>query len=336
MKKPFVFVLILFFSVVVVSVISSLLLYNNTDEVLDKPKIIKEKSVTYERVDKDAPQINVYDTDRNRVIKMDMEEYLYGVLSSEMPSTFNEEALKSQAIAARTYVIYKIENNIKTGHKGADICTNSSHCQAYTSYENLKRNKGDSWIKSDYLKIKKAVDETKGQILVYEDKAILPLYFSTSAGRTENSKDIFSTNYPYLISVESPYEEKSPRYISDYSIEKIKFINIIKNYYPRLNLSLSNLNKKIYIESRTEGGSVKFMRVGNIDMSGIKIRKIFNLNSANFSIKFSGNKIKFNVKGYGHGVGMSQYGANYMAQDGYKYDDILKHYYKGVKIVNKI
>lgn len=332
MKKPFVFVLILFFSVVVVSVISSLLLYNNTDEVLDKPKIIKEKSVTYEKVDKDAPQINVYDTDRNRVIKMDMEEYLYGVLSSEMPSTFNEEALKSQAIAARTYVIYKIENNIKTGHKGADICTNSSHCQAYTSYENLKRNKGDSWIKSDYLKIKKAVDETKGQILVYEDKAILPLYFSTSAGRTENSKDIFSTNYPYLISVESPYEEKSPRYISDYSIEKIKFINIIKNYYPRLNLSLSNLNKKIYIESRTEGGSVKFMRVGNIDISGIKIRKIFNLNSANFSIKFSGNKIKFNVKGYGHGVGMSQWGAEGMAQRGYKYYEILFHYFTNTNI----
>ena len=113
-----------------------------------------------------------------------------------MPSTFDEEALKAQAVAARTYVIYKIENNIKSGHKGADICTNSSHCQAYTSYENLKNIKGKDWMDSDYVKVKKAIDETKGQILTYNDKAILPLYFSTSGIYITLSAD-FSTSLLY-------------------------------------------------------------------------------------------------------------------------------------------
>ena len=106
-----------------------------------------------------------------------MEEYLYGVLASEMPSTFNIEALKAQAIAARTYVIYKKENNITSGHKNAVVCTNSAHCQAYTSYEKLKKIKGEDWIKNDYVKIKKAVDDTKGQILTYDDKPILTIIF---------------------------------------------------------------------------------------------------------------------------------------------------------------
>ena len=140
MKKPFIFILLLSFSVVIVSVVSSLLLYSDIDETKEsvKNKIKKTQEITYEKIDKDDPIINVYDVDENKKKKMNMEEYLYGVLSSEMPSTFDEEALKAQAVAARTYVIYKIENNIKSGHKGADICTNSSHCQAYTSYENLK------------------------------------------------------------------------------------------------------------------------------------------------------------------------------------------------------
>ena len=261
-----------------------------------------------------------------------MEEYLYGVLSSEMPSTFDEEALKAQAVAARTYVIYKIENNIKSGHKGADICTNSSHCQAYTSYENLKNIKGKDWMDSDYVKVKKAIDETKGQILTYNNKAILPLYFSTSSGKTENSEDVFSTKYPYLVSVDSPYEKQSPKYITTYSIEKSKFIKYIKNSYPQLSVSLSQLNNQVNIESRTEGGCVKIIRIGNIKLSGIQIRKILNLNSANFTIDYSGNEMKFTIKGYGHGVGMSQWGAQGMAQKGYKYYDILFHYFKDTNI----
>lgn len=333
MKRPFIFILGLSLVVIIIPIISSLLLYNISDDETIKNKVPNVlKKVTYEKIDKNAPVIDIYNADENKTIKMNIEEYLYGVLSSEMPSTFNEEALKAQAIAARTYVIYKIENNIKSGHKNAVVCTNSYHCQAYTSYENLKKIKGEDWIKSDYSKIKKVVDSTKGQILTYDGKAILPLYFSTSSGKTENSVDVFSTQYPYLVSVDSPYEENSPKYLTTYSVEKSKFIKYIKNTYPKLNISLDKLDDEIEIESRTEGGCVKTIKVGNIKMSGISMRKIFNLNSANFNINCNNNEVKFTVKGYGHGVGMSQWGAEGMAQKGYKYYDILFHYFKGSDI----
>lgn len=331
MKKPFIFVLLLSFSLVTVSVVGSLIFYDdNPSSTVVKKKITKE--ITYEKINKDSPIINVYNVDKNKIEKIDIEKYLYGVLSSEMPSTFDEEALKAQAIAARTYVIYKMENNITSGHKNSAVCTNSAHCQAYTSYEDLKKIKGEDWIKSDYVKVKKAVDDTKGQIVTYEKKAILPLYFSTSSGKTENSEDVFSTQYPYLVSVDSPYEQNSPKYSTTYSIKKSKFIKCIKNIYPQINISLDKLDKEVNIVDRTDGGCVKIIEVGNIKISGTDMRKILNLNSANFTINYDNDKMNFTVKGYGHGVGMSQWGAEGMAKKGYKYYDILFHYFKGTDI----
>lgn len=332
MKKPFIFILFLSFSLVAVSVIGSLLFYddNNPNITVAEKKINKE--VNYETIDKDSPTINVYNVKENKVEKINIEEYLYGVLSSEMPSTFDEEALKAQAIAARTYVIYKMENSITTGHENATVCTNSAHCQAYTSYEDLKKVKSEDWIENDYTKVKKAVDDTKGQIVVYEDQVILPLYFSTSSGKTENSKDVFSTQYPYLVSVDSPYEESSPKYSTTYSIKKSKFIQYIKSVYPQINISSDKIDKEVNIVNRTEGGCVKIIEVGNIKISGTDMRKIFNLNSANFTINYNDDEINFMVKGYGHGVGMSQWGAEGMAKKGYKYYEILLHYFKGTQI----
>ena len=331
MKKPFIFVLLLSFSLVTVSVVGSLIFYDdNPSSSVVKKKITKE--ITYEKINKDSPIINVYNVDKNKIEMIDIEEYLYGVLSSEMPSTFDEEALKAQAIAARTYVIYKMENNITSGHKNSAVCTNSAHCQAYTSYEDLKKIKGEDWIKSDYVKVKKAVDDTKGQIVTYEKKAILPLYFSTSSGKTENSKDVFSTQYPYLVSVDSPYEQNSPKYLTTYSIKKSKFIKYIKNIYPQINISLDKLDKEVSIVDRTDGGCVKIIEVGNVKISGTEMRKILNLNSANFTINYNNDEMNFTVKGYGHGVGMSQWGAEGMAKKGYKYYDILFHYFKGTDI----
>lgn len=330
MKRPFIFVLALSILMVTISVFNSLIFYDSSGVTSSKKNELKTKN--YESVDEDSPKINVYNVDENKTEEMDMEEYLYGVVSSEMPSTFDEEALKAQAISARTYVVYKIENNLNSGHEDAAVCTNSAHCQAYTSYDNLVKIKGKSWIKSDYEKVKKAVDETRGQILTYNDKAILPLYFSTSSGKTENSKDVFSTQYPYLVSVDSPYEEDSPKYVTTYSIDKKKFIKDLKNSYPSIKLSIDKLENQVKIINRTEGGCVKTIQIGNIKLSGIDIRKIFELNSANFTIKNNNNDIEFTVKGYGHGVGMSQWGAQGMAKEGYKYDDILFHYFKGTEI----
>lgn len=335
MKKPFIFILTFFLLIVGISVISTLIFYdedekNNITDNINKVIITKEKG--YETVDKTSPNISIYDVDKDKVIKMDIEEYLYGVLSSEMPSTFDIEALKAQAIAARTYVIYKRDNNITSGHKNAVVCTNSAHCQAYSSYETLKKVKGEDWIKSDYNKVKEAVDDTKGQIVVYDGKPILPLYFSTSSGKTENSQDVFSSEYPYLVSVDSPYEEKSPKYKTIFKIKKATFIKNMKRYYPKLNLSLKNINNQVKILNRTSGGCVKTIQVGNIKLRGTELRKALNLNSANFTIRYSGDTMEFIVKGYGHGVGLSQWGAQGMAEKGYKYYDILLHYYKNTDI----
>ena len=339
MKKPFIFVVSFFLVIIVINVIGTLIFYGDDTTVKEnKPKSTKvvEEENPYEVMDEESPTINVYDTDKNKVVKMDIEEYLYGVISSEMPSSFDIEALKAQAIAARTYVIYKRDNNVTTGHSNAVVCTNSAHCQAYASYDTLKETKGENWINSDYNLVKEAVDDTKGQIIVYEDKPILPLYFSTSAGKTENSEDVFSTQYPYLVSVDSPYDTVSPRYETIYEIDKTKFIQSLKSYYPSAGITVDNLNSQVKILNWTTGGCVKTIQIGSIKIKGTELRKILSLNSANFTIGYSGNNIEFNVKGYGHGVGLSQWGAQGMALEGYKYYDILFHYYQDTDIKDKI
>jgi stage II sporulation protein D len=248
------------------------------------------------------------------------------VLAGEMPSDFNIEALKAQAVAARTYVMYKKEST-NSDHTNSVVCTDYSHCQEYKSYDELLQSKGEDWMKESYPKIQQAVDETKGQIIVYEDEPILPLYFSTSSGKTENSEEVFSQKYAYLQSVESPYDELSPKYTSNLEISKTDFVNKMKNYYSDIEIDENNLVNQINIIKNSTGGAVEKIQIGNKEMTGRDVRSIFGLNSANFEISFKDDYINFDVKGYGHGVGMSQWGATGMADDGYLYYEILAHYY---------
>lgn len=298
----------------------------------DKQEQKEKEVINYETVDKEAPKIKVYNHNKGIIESMDIETYLYGVLSGEMSAKFNIEALKAQAIAARTFVINKKENTASSGHKNAVVCTNYKHCQEYKSYEELKSTNGTQWMEEYYPKIKKAVDETKGQIIVYEDKPILPLYFSTSSGKTENSEEVFSTQYPYLKSVDSPYDGQSPKYTSQVVISKFDFINNMKKSYPNISINSNNLKDDIKILNRNEGGSVDKIKIGNKQLTGVNIRSIFTLNSANFEIEFKDDNVIFNVKGYGHGVGMSQWGAEGMAEEGFLYYEILRYYYTGTEI----
>lgn len=339
MKRPIILLMGTMFFGILISVLISVLFYGknevssstdtSTKKIVQKQK---EEKDPYEKVDKTSPTISVYNSSTNKIEEMDIETFLYGVLSAEMSSDFSEEALKAQAVAARTYIIYKKENNMTNGHKGADICTNSNHCQAYFSYDELKNTKGDDWIKESYPKIKKAVDDTKGHILTYDEKAILPLYFSTSGGKTENCEEVFSSQYPYLKSVNSPYEEQSPKYYTETKISKNKFVNALKKSYSSISISADNLINQIKVLERTNAGSVKTIQIGNKKFTGRNIRTLFGLNSSNFDIGFENDTVVFKVKGYGHGVGMSQWGAEGMAQKNYKYYDILCHYYTGIEI----
>ncbi len=332
MKKPTIILIGTVIFSIIIPVLVSVLFFE--EDELFKPKNKIDSSITnpYETVNSKTPDISVYNSVTDEVETLDLETFLYGVVSMEMSSDFSKEALKAQAVAARTYIIYKIENKLNDGHKGADICNDYSHCQAYASYDELKKLKGDDWIKDCYPIIKKAVDETKGHILTYENKSILPLYFSTSSGKTENSKEVFMVQYPYLKSVNSPYEEESPKYETEEIISKKEFINLIKRENQKIELTEKNLDNSINIISRTTAGSVKTIKIGNIEFSGRELRNILGLNSANFEVSFNNEDIIFKVKGYGHGVGMSQWGAEGMAENGYKYDEILFHYYTNTKI----
>ena len=337
MKKPIIFLIGTMTFCILLPVLISVLFYGKNEiSSSESTKNIMKKSEqdkdTYETVYSTSPTITVYNCSTNKTEKMDIETFLYGVVASEMSSDFSEEALKAQAVAARTYIIYKIENNMTQGHNGADICTNSNHCQAYASYEELKNKKGDEWIKNSYPKIKQAVDDTKGHILTYDNKAILPLYFSTSSGKTENSEEVFSAQYPYLKSVSSPYEEQSPKYYTEKKINKNDFVNLLKKNYSSISISSENLNNTVKILDRTTAGSVNTIQVGNKKITGRNMRTIFGLNSSNFDLGFNSDTVIFKVKGYGHGVGMSQWGAEGMAQKNYKYDEILFHYYTDTQI----
>lgn len=285
--------------------------------------------INYESVDKNSPIIKVYNHKSGNIEDVDIEKYLCGVLSGEMSVEFNMEALKAQAVTARTFTIYN-QNTKK--HKNADVCTDYKHCQEYKSKEELLNKNGQEWMDKYYKKIEQAVKETKGHIVVYNDEPILPLYFSTSSGNTENSEEVFSTKYPYLRSVESPYDKNAPKYASNIKVNNSDFVEIIKKAYPNIVISEAELSKEIKIQDRSQGGSVEYIKVGDKKLTGRDIRNLFNLNSANFDLKFNKDYVDVVVKGYGHGVGMSQWGAQGMANDGYMYYEILSHYYSDTKI----
>ncbi|MGI1690553.1 stage II sporulation protein D [Thermoanaerobacter uzonensis] len=279
--------------------------------------------------------VNVFITNQNKIRKMDLEEYVKGVVAAEMPAEFEMEALKAQAVAARTYALSK---EIALGgrgcelHPGADVCTDSEHCQAWQSEDELRQKWGGNFDKY-YAKISQAVEDTKGLVLVYDDALIVPAYHAISGGKTENSEEVWHSKIPYLRSVVSPGEEVASKYKTTVVVSKEEFINKLKQKEPSLKLNSSNILNQVKDIEKTQAGHVKTLKIGNITFSGEEIREVFNLNSTNFSFEAQGNNIVITVIGYGHGVGMSQYGANALAKQGKKFDEILKYYYTGVEIV---
>jgi stage II sporulation protein D len=278
--------------------------------------------------------INVYRHATGKTEAVPFEEYVKGVVAGEMPGSFELEALKAQAVAARTYSLSKVIRSGNSGnpdHPSAPVC-DDTHCQVYRSPEELKEIKSAEWMKTDWLKIQKAVDSTKGQLMYYQGQLVeQPLFFSSSGGKTENSEDVFVSAIPYLRSVDSPYETAAPHQNEQIEISLSEFKQKIKQTYPKKNLGNVNADTVRVLE-RSNGGRVAAIQVGNLTLKGREIRDIFGLRSANFTVSVQGTNVLFITEGYGHGVGMSQWGANGMAQAGYKYADILKHYYTGVDV----
>ncbi|MDQ0148807.1 stage II sporulation protein D [Eubacterium multiforme] len=287
----------------------------------------KELSVFIKGKDK----VKVYRTKEKKIEEIKVEDYVLGVVSSEMPAKFEIEALKAQSIAARTFYYSKRLKNCNLAN-GGEIC-DGVHCQAYMNKKERMSKWEEKERNNNYEKIKKAVEDTKGQVLTYKGKLVLyPQFFSTSSGKTENAEDVFSSEVPYLRSINSLGEEVSPVYESEKELKNKDFINIINLKYKRAKLNEKNIKENIKIKSRTDGGAVDEIQLGKTIISGIEFRKLFDLKSANFTIEYLENKVKIKCKGNGHGVGMSQWGANVMAKEGKKYEDILKHYYTDIEI----
>lgn len=276
--------------------------------------------------------INVYRHESGKTESIAFEDYVKGVVAGEMPSSFEMEALKAQAVAARTYSLSKIIRSGDGGnpdHPSAPVC-DDTHCQVYRSPEELKKIKSAEWMDAGWSKIQEAVDRTKGELMYYQGSLVeQPLFHSSSGGKTENSEDVFVSALPYLRSVDSPYEAAAPHQNEQVAIALSEFKQKIKQSYPNLGAVVTG---SIKVVDRSEGGRVATVQVGNLTLKGREIRDLFGLRSANFVMSVQGNTVLFTTDGYGHGVGMSQYGANGMAQAGYDYKDILTHYYTGVEV----
>lgn len=275
----------------------------------------------------DDELIDVYFHKEDTVKKINLGEYLNGVVAAEMSAVFGEEALKAQAVAARTFTLNKISQKNADSHKGAKICTDYAHCQAWVDLNE----KVDDWgpdAATNSEKIKKAVSSTADEVILYNGELIRALFHSTSSGYTENADDVWGGSIPYLVSVKSDGEEASPRYTSTESISIDEFKRKASE-----NIEDVNFDNELYSNIvRSDAGGIKTLKIGNKEIKGTLFRTIYNLRSTNVQITNDENTVTFSVKGNGHGVGMSQYGANHLAAAGYNYKDILTHYYSGVEI----
>ena len=275
-------------------------------------------------------KIKLYRHEKDKVEEIPLEKYLEGVLAAEMPAKFNIEALKAQAIASRTYAYSKMMNSNKL-HGIADVC-DTVHSQAYIDekdYEKKFGNKTEEYIN----KIRRAIEETSSQVLVYNGEIVKnALYFAVSSGSTEDAIEVYSFSEPYLKSVESPFDQDAPNASKQYVFNENEIIDKINNKYKDANVKSFD---DIEVLKHTNAGSIEKIRLGNVVIRGIDFRYLLNLNSSNAKMEKQGDNIIINVKGYGHGVGLSQWGAGKMGELGYSCEEILKHYYTGVEIKNK-
>lgn len=269
----------------------------------------------------------------NEIEEVNLDDYLYGVVSAEMPANFEKEALKAQAVVARTYTIYKIKTNSEK-HEGANICDNSACCQAWISKEDRLSKWEERVSKSNWDKIVEAVNSTQGKIITYQNEPINAFFHSNSGGMTETTANVWGgTGYPYLQAVQTSGEETYTQYHSEVTLTKQTFIDKIRQTHNNFEIDFTK-EDCIKILEYTDGNRVKKVKIGNLELSGVEVRTILGLKSANFKVTIDGENIKFEVIGYGHGVGMSQTGADSMAKSGSNYEEIIKHFYTGVEIVS--
>ena len=268
-------------------------------------------------------------TKEGDIVELTMAEYLWGVAAAEMPASFEEEALKAQVCAARTYTVARQDSGSQK-HPGADICSDSTCCQAYIERSAAEArwglNAGEYGGKLD-----RAVAQTDGLGVLYAGQPIQALFFSSAAGKTVDAAEVWGSSVAYLKSVDSPEGDEVPNYRTQavYSAEEVRALTL--DAYPGADLS-GDPSGWFGTASRNQGGGVASIPLGGVTLTGGQARTLFSLRSASFTVAWDGAQFVFDVTGYGHGVGMSQYGANAMAKDGSSFEDILTWYYSGAQV----
>ena len=334
MKKIYIILFIFIFCTFAIPIIFTKNTVNgNSGDIINEPQNILQE---IEMVDYDYKQydtIKLLHSKTGEIEELPLDTYLLGVVSAEMPANFEQEALNAQSIVARTYTIYSIVHN-KDKHGEADICDDSNCCQAWISKEDRMTKWSEGEREANWRKIETAVNTTAGKIITYQGEVIDAFFHSNSGGATETPVNVWGgTNYPYLQSVETAGEDAYSQYSSEVILSKNEFETKIKDKHADFVIDY-NLQDCIKILEYTEAGRVKTIKIGNLNLSGVEVRTILGLKSANFSVTIDGDNIKFSVTGYGHGVGMSQTGADSMAKAGSNYEEIIKHFYTGVEIVD--
>ncbi|MFW6034626.1 MAG: stage II sporulation protein D [Halothermotrichaceae bacterium] len=304
-KTVFLILLLFIFIIIVPIIMVGSLFWNSNDQML----------------------IKVYNHQSDKIVVMQLEEYLRGVVAAEMPAAYSIEALKAQAVAARTYTLKQLPQFGGPGcqeHSEADISTDFKNNQAWLSKKDMQEKWGFTPYFYYWARVSGAVKQTRGEILLYNGRIIDAVYHANSGGFTENAVNVWGKKVPYLTTVKSSYDREASQNLY-FGISQI-----IK----KLNLNLNKADFKITIIEKSKSGRVLKMKIGKQLYSGTDIRQKLNLPSTKFDISSQSDIITFHIQGKGHGVGMSQDGANGMAKAGYTYHQILKHYYPGTKITD--
>lgn len=289
---------------------------------------VLESAAPQEEVPPVSSDAEVEVWDGEKALHMSLTDYIIGVTAAEMPVSFELEALKAQAVAARTFTAKHLTGELRC-RSGCTVCTSTACCQAYVSVDDMRKNWGSNFDKY-YARIREAVLGTDGLVLTCGGELVTALYHSSSGGRTENCEAVFAVALPYLVSVESEGEEEFPEYSTERSWTTAEFVKLINEKFP--DAFMTDPEKDVQVWQRTESGRITLIRLGGTVRTGQQLRIALRLRSTNASFAFEDGRVTVTCLGYGHGVGMSQVGADAMAKRGAGFEEILKHYYTGVEL----
>lgn len=334
MKNYLISIVFIFISLIITPVaLLSGGVASQTGTIISAEQTTSDKVENAQKSDGDTPEenvITVFLSDTKKNLTVSEFEYVCGSVAAEMPLMYHEEALKAQAIACYTNSLRLKNSKNKSAINGADISDNPATHQGYLTREERKEKWGDDYQKYE-SKLETIVKAVESEYLTYNGEYCLCAFSAICTGTTESAENVWGEKIPYLVSVKSSGDTLSPQYSSTNTFTKSQFISIMKDLGVSIN-SKANLEETIGKSKISKAGTVLKIEINKKSLTGEQIRSAFSLRSSAFKITATENEVTFKVSGYGHGVGMSQYGADYMARQGSTYDEILKHYYKGAEI----